>query len=618
MNWARNGQEIQAAAVAVDHAEVRGVLTMRALNGARVTASLLDVLADVAQDDLASLPLPDRARQLGERLGRTLAAACQAVGTPTAGSAVSPSAVPALIRPILAHLWPGSTLLNADGESLTIALPVASPLTTEPSVRSLLVMAALGSLGGHLTGQARTRTSLRVIEGASCQVLTICLAPQGVAAPDEDEFSRDGAPAVGGVAASPAAVPAVDALPEADQYLHQDRMQQLGEMAASVAHGLNNLLGAVAGQSSQMLDAAERDTPESPPAHQPVEGLRLIHQAALDGASLARRLLRTARGERIERADSLELVDLGQVLVDAVELTRSRWYDEARRIGVTIEPVIEIGQPLLIRGVPADLREIVVNLVLNAVDAMPAGGHLRLRGDVQHGSVVLTCEDEGVGMPPEVLDRACEPFFTTKGHNGTGMGLAIVYGVVARHGGKVQISSTVGAGTTLTLTLPAAELTHGASLKLTEAASASAAERSAAAAASLTRDLGGRSVLVVEDDPLFRAVFGRRLSLDADRVEAAGDARSALALLEAGHWDLVCVDEGLPDGTGRDLAFEIEQRSLGAAVILVTGSATRPDDPTLASPGVHAILPKPCSDTELAHAVRAALDSLAEALAATA
>jgi len=133
-----------------------------------------------------------------------------------------------------------------------------------------------------------------------------------------------------------------------------------------------------------------------------------------------------------------------------------------------------------------------------------------------------------------------------------------------------------------------------------------------ATADDLAATLATLSVLVVEDDPIFRGVFTRRLGLDARRVDAVGDAASALEALELRRWDVLCVDDGLPDRTGRELAAEIRRRGLRCAVVLVTGTAAAPDDPNLAAPGVDAILPKPCTDAELARALRVARARQAE------
>jgi CheY-like chemotaxis protein len=128
-----------------------------------------------------------------------------------------------------------------------------------------------------------------------------------------------------------------------------------------------------------------------------------------------------------------------------------------------------------------------------------------------------------------------------------------------------------------------------------------------AAAEDLASTLATLSILVVEDDPIFRGVFARRLGLEARRVDAVSDAASALVALETSAWDVLCTDDGLPDRTGRELAAEIRRRGVPCAVVLVTGTATTPDDPSLAAPGVDAVLPKPSTDAELARALRTAL-----------
>lgn len=586
---------------------------MTSLTGADVTASLLDALVEVAEAAGASEQTDALIGRLGERIARSLAARCPE-------STDDAAALSQRIETLAAQLLPGSRLRPPDAASSTagssteiaVCLPLPDPsalLDGTPPTRVRLVASALEWLAAQPAGQARVRLDLRLIAGETCWLQTISLCtpegnplPQPVIAPGlarERGATRSQlpSPAHGGGG------PSSDVL-EADH-----REARFGELAAGVAHGLNNLLGAVAGESSLLLDAADGADAVTVRA----SGLRLIHQAALDGASLAQRLLRASRGEPADGPDALELVDLGRVLVDAVDLTRLRWDDEARRHGIRIAVAVEVREPLLVRGVAADLREIVVNLILNAVDAMPAGGQLRLCGDLHDGVVTVRCQDTGAGMSPDVLARVFEPFFTTKGSAGTGMGLAILYGVVARHGGEARVSSSVGAGTTISLQLPAAQLTRGV-----RGPGRAAGRTVSAPLVDLGPDLEALSVLVVEDDPSFRAVFARRLALDARRVEAVADAESALTLLELGGWDLVCVDEGLPDASGRQLAAEIDRGGLAAAVILVTGSATGPDDPSLASVGVDAVLPKPCSDAELARAVRAAAARLRRRLAAPA
>ena len=445
-------------------------------------------------------------------------------------------------------------------------------------------------------------------------------------------------------------VTAPDELPATSA--HERRLIQLGQQAASIAHGLNNLLAAVVDQSAQLLAAAADGAVGRPPEGAVLDAatadaLRLIHQAALDGAGLTRRLLQQARDETVasdgsDASDSrdpaiLDPLDLRRVLADAVELTRSRWQDAANRQGAAIAVTLDAPLPLPIRGAPADLREAVVNLILNAVDALPAGGQLLLRGHLQDGTVSLTCEDNGIGMPPAVQARLFEPFFTTKGRQGNGLGLAIVQRVVRQHGGTIQVTSAPGRGTAITIRLPAAQPRTALASRAPDASAPSTvtisrrlsatplllpsaeapiltdtpAARALAAAHDLAADelaatLAPLSLLVVDDDPVFRGVFMRRLALDARCVQAVGDAEAALSALEAGDWAVVCLDDGLPDVSGRELAAEIRRRGLACSVILVTGAATSPDDPGLISPGVDAVLPKPCTDAELARALQTA------------
>jgi two-component system cell cycle sensor histidine kinase/response regulator CckA len=578
---------------------------MTSLSGARVTASLLDALVemvDAAGESAATNALVGR---LGERIARSLA-------DDEAGRYMGSGAVlAARIEDLAGHLIPGSRLLRRSPADVADAVSVcfppclpSGPVDLEPPTRIRLVASALRWLAAQATdaptGPLRPDLDLRLIDGDTCWVQTICLRASDAAGPGEIEHRRDAQDA------------RVVAHRRADLANSGKLAQPLSELAASVAHGLNNLLGAVAGQSSLLLDAAD----EADAVTVRASGLRLIHQAALDGAGLAQRLLRASRGEPVvgpSVPDMMAHVDLGRVLLDAVELTRLRWHDEARQRGIDIEVAVDVSQPLLIRGMAADLREIMVNLILNAVDAMPAGGQLRLCGDLQDGIVTVRCQDSGLGMAPDVLARVFEPFFSTKGSAGTGMGMAILYSVVARHGGDVRVSSVLGEGTTVTLHVPAAHLSHaeGGSTRFT-------ARGEPSELVDLGPDLHACDVLVVEDDPSFRAIFARRLALDARRVEAVADAHTALMVLESGHWDLVCIDEGLPDVSGRQLAAEIHRRGLAGAVILVTGAATGPDDPLLASAGVDAVLPKPCSDAELARAVRAAAGRLMARVAASA
>jgi CheY-like chemotaxis protein len=211
------------------------------------------------------------------------------------------------------------------------------------------------------------------------------------------------------------------------------------------------------------------------------------------------------------------------------------------------------GLPPILGHAP-EIREALTNLIFNAVDAMPYGGTLTLRGAAGPEDVTLTVTDTGIGMPPEVQAKVFEPFFTTKGVRGTGLGLAVVYGILERHGGTIAVDSTLGRGTTFTLTF-----------QRTPAAT-QAAEPVASAA-----PLAPLTLLVVDDEPLVRTTLATLLRTLRHTVLEAADGPGALALLGTETVDCVLTDLGMPDMNGWELARAVKMRHRGCPVILLTG-----------------------------------------------
>jgi CheY-like chemotaxis protein len=388
-----------------------------------------------------------------------------------------------------------------------------------------------------------------------------------------------------------------------------ERLRAVGEMAVGVAHGLNNLLGAIVAQSAQLLDDPD---PER------ARAARAIHQAASDGAVAVRRLLRVGRGDsaaELAVADraAAEPLDLGAVLRDAAAVAQPR-LDAAARRGAPIDLRVEPARPSwpTVLGVGPDLREAVVNLVVNAVEAMPSGGTIRLRAEADAGHAIILCEDTGAGMSPEVRARIFDRFFTTKGDQGTGVGLALVAETVARHGGEVDVASTLGRGTSFRITLPTVPLI--ASDELAEATSAPTDGSDTGLTMPGEEGDQALSILVVDDDERFRAAFTRLLAVDGHAVTAAADAAAALTALDAASgspsrgpaWDLVCVDEQLPDMAGTELARQVRERQPACFIALVSGFAAEADDAALRTPWIDAVLPKPARDAELEAVIQAA------------
>jgi len=287
------------------------------------------------------------------------------------------------------------------------------------------------------------------------------------------------------------------------------------------------------------------------------------------------------------------------VAAQVVELTRSRWSDMPQQRGIVIDVDCELADDLpAVRGVEGELREALVNLVFNAVDAMPDGGALTLRTRPvpapEPGAAPATARaaqveviDTGVGMGDDTRRRCLEPFFTTKGERGTGLGLAMVYGIVQRHGADIEIDSVVGRGTTVRLSFPVAAL------------AAAALPPTPQAPASRLR------ILVVDDDPIVLKSLLDTLEADGHALVAEDDGRRAVATFRAAcgtvgeAFDIVITDLGMPHLDGRQVADAIKQASKTTPVILLTGWGQRLAAEGDIPAGVDVVLSKPPNLAEL-------------------
>src|SRR6266851_4829840 len=230
-----------------------------------------------------------------------------------------------------------------------------------------------------------------------------------------------------------------------------EKLRALGQMATGIAHDLNQSLMLVASYS----DLARQALVQAPPDLVGLQDLlTTTTQAALDGGETVKRLLLFTRAPA---EHARKQVDLGNMVRDAAHLTAPRWRDAAQAEGRNISLDIEAeGNPTVL-GSPPQLRDLMTNLIFNAVDALPTGGSIRLRVEAQAGQAVIEVADSGVGMSAEVQARVFEPFFTTKGEGGTGLGLAMAFGIVEQHCGQIEVHSAPGGGTTFRITFPLAD-----------------------------------------------------------------------------------------------------------------------------------------------------------------
>jgi signal transduction histidine kinase/ActR/RegA family two-component response regulator len=324
--------------------------------------------------------------------------------------------------------------------------------------------------------------------------------------------------------------------------VRNETLRAIGQLSSGVAHHLNNLFAVILGRT-ELLQRKVGD-PEI------LRALEIVRQAGQDGAEVVRRVQRFSRVEALAQPVA---VDLNQIAADVVELTRPRWYDEAQLQGVRIEVGVDGGSVPPALGDPAPLREALMNLVLNAIDAMPRGGRIIIKSWFDGDRVCCAVTDGGVGMPEAVRRRALEPFFTTKGPQSLGLGLSAAYGTVRRHGGTLTLESAEGQGTTATFSLPVA-------------APVPAAPATPLAASPPLR------ILVIDDDARVRGTLADLLSTRGHAVVQASSGQEGLAHLGGvDSVDLVITDLGMPDMTGWEVARTVRERWPGLPVGLITG-----------------------------------------------
>lgn len=356
-----------------------------------------------------------------------------------------------------------------------------------------------------------------------------------------------------------------------DQLVRAERMRALGEMARGIAHDFNNALNAILGQTG-VLAALVGDRPAA------AEALERLRKVALDGAATIRRVQEFSGQRRDRDFDRVDLAALARTIAD-----------ELRAGAVAgIDVVLRVGAEAVVEGNAEELGELVRVLVDNAIEAMPNGGTLtvELAAAGPH-ELELTVTDTGIGMAPSVRRRALDPFFTTKGAPKKGLGLAVAYGVVKRHGGRLELDSRlgVGDGTCVRVRLPAAPPVE------------IEAERPAAPAPAATRPRpptnGARRVLLVEDDPDNRDAMASLLSLGGFEVTAADCGAAGVRAFAAGVFDVVLTDLGLPDMDGWQVAGEIKQAAPAMPIALITGWGLSLDRDEIRRRGVDLLVKKP-------------------------
>jgi signal transduction histidine kinase len=386
-----------------------------------------------------------------------------------------------------------------------------------------------------------------------------------------------------------------EALRQAQQALiQQERLRALGQMASGIAHDINNAISPIALYTESML---ERETTLSPEAR----GRLVTIQRAIDDVAQTVARMREFYRPREPELEQSE-VELNPLVQQVIDLTRARWSDQPQRRGVMIELKPELAPDLLhVRGADNEIRDALTNLIFNAVDAMPDGGMIEVRTSMpalpaQIGAptrqVWLEVSDTGTGMDEETRRRCLEPFFTTKGTRGTGLGLAMVYGMAQRHGCALEVDSTPGIGTTVRLVFPVSTAT------LSAAARVPTPQPTA-------RNL---RILVVDDDPLLNESLRNTLQADGHHVTTADGGQAGIDAFRSARqtsepFDIVITDLGMPYVDGRQVVDSVRASTPDTPIIMLTGWGQQLEADNERTPRVDRLLSKPPRLQELRSAL---------------
>jgi len=350
-----------------------------------------------------------------------------------------------------------------------------------------------------------------------------------------------------------------------EQLLQSEKLRALGEMATGVAHDFNNALTAILGNAQLLLYTAKDEDSK--------ETLRTIEKVAKDSAQTVRRLQDFTRKNAHKEIFRL---DVNSIIREAMEITRPKWKDDVQRRGFQIEMVSILEEIPLVGGHTSELREVITNMIFNAIEAMPEGGKIEIRTYRRKEDVCIRIADTGVGMTEEVRKKAFEPFFTTKPFTNTGLGLSMSYGIVKRLGGDIEVESKVGQGTTFTILLPVRGEGKDEWVMPT-----------------ITRRAKEARILVIDDEESVRSVLSRILSQVNHQVTVAKDGGEGLQLFQEKEFDIVLTDLGMPGMSGWDVCKAIKKLRARIPVGMITGWGMELDQTKKEESGLDFVIPKP-------------------------
>jgi signal transduction histidine kinase/ActR/RegA family two-component response regulator len=369
-----------------------------------------------------------------------------------------------------------------------------------------------------------------------------------------------------------------------DQIIQTEKLRAMGEMASGVAHDFNNVLAVILGNIQLLLHQLDRLNLE-----EIREGLKVIEHSSKDGAETVRRIQEFTGVRRDKEFTSLSL---NEIVKEVVTITQPRWRDQTQKRGIQIELTTQMGDVPIIMGNPPELREVLTNILFNAIDAMPKGGKLSVVTQPQAEDwVEVRISDTGIGMTEEVKKRVFDPFFTTKGVTNSGLGMSVSYGIVKRHGGEILIESEPGKGTTFIIHLPTGY-----------------EEETVVKEVIPIKESQQARVLVIDDEDSIRDILSRILETKGHQVVVASNGEEGIERFKSEPFDLVFTDLGMPKLSGWDVGKAIKGINPKIPIAMITGWGVELDKEKLKESGIDLIVSKPFNFNQVIRAVSEAME----------
>jgi len=369
-----------------------------------------------------------------------------------------------------------------------------------------------------------------------------------------------------------------------EQLIQSEKLRVMGQLASGVAHDFNNALAIILGNTELLTRDVGRLNPE-----QIKKQLKIIEIAAIDAAETVRRIQEFTR---IRTDKEFSKVDINEIVEEVKEMSKPRWKDYAQERGINIELTTLLDKNLpLIMGTPSELREVLTNIIFNSIDALPKGGKIVIETRSLDKEVRILVTDTGVGIPKEVKGRIFDPFFTTKGVSSDGLGLSIGYSIISRHGGRIDIDSDEGKGTTVIIELPVPpEIKEVAEKKVP------------------VREVKRTNILVIEDEEMVRVILEQLLTQSGHNVFKASSGEEGLKMFHKGGIDIVFTDLGMPGMSGWEVAKSVKTKDSTIPVVLITGWGVQVGDEEVKRSGVDLVISKPFKFDQVLNIVAEALE----------